>query len=150
MDHEPPPTMRRKVAPSSIDQSVRASCAMAQNPLLKSIGSLVVAMATSMSMMSGTVASRVARPRRMSRPQPISKTPSKGAVNPGQGMPILTKRPAPNAAGKMNFWSPSERNTAPTTSRTSMVAAGAFVTSTFVTLLDGFTMTPTCLIQVCK
>src|ERR1700678_839951 len=33
-------------------------------------------------------------------------------------MPIFTKRPVPKAAGKRNFWTPSERKTQPTRMRT--------------------------------
>ena len=43
-------------------QSVRASCAMAQNPCVCSIGILVVVIATTMSMRSGTAAHRVNNP----------------------------------------------------------------------------------------
>jgi hypothetical protein len=55
-------------------------------------------------------------------PQPISTTPTKGAENSGQGIPIVVKRPTPKSAGKRNFWIPSVRNTVPTIKRIRMVA----------------------------
>jgi hypothetical protein len=64
-------------------------------------------------------ASEINRPRRRRVPQAISTTPTKGAENCGQGIPIFAKRPVPKAAGKRNFWMPSERKTQPTRMRTS-------------------------------
>src|SRR5215216_4028930 len=60
----------------------------------------VVEMATSMSIMSGTAARRVSNPRRMSVPQTISNTPTKGAISSGDGIPILMKRPHPSLPGR--------------------------------------------------
>jgi hypothetical protein len=77
----------RKSAPSSIDQSVRASWAMAQNPLLTSIGRFVVEIATRMMASSGIAASRVSRPRRTRAPHTISKVPTNGPRNAGAGSP---------------------------------------------------------------
>ena len=48
IDQGPDPTKTRKSAPSHMHQSVRASCAMAQNPCAESIGSFVVQIATLM------------------------------------------------------------------------------------------------------
>jgi hypothetical protein len=110
---------------------VRASCAIAQNPLLRRIGIFVVEMATSMSMIKGTAASRVSRPARTSAPQAISTTPTNGAITSGEGMPILVKRPTPRSPGNRNFWMPSERKTAPTARRIRITTAGALVASSF-------------------
>jgi hypothetical protein len=56
------PAIRRNSEPSDIDQSVRDSCAMYQNPCAASVGHLVVMIATAMMTSSGTAASRVRSP----------------------------------------------------------------------------------------
>src|ERR1039457_6690283 len=100
---------------------------MDQKPLLSHQGILVVAMATLMSMISGIAANRVSNPSRRSAPKTISTTPTKGAITPGAGMPMLVKRPTPRASGKRNFCMPSERKTPPTRKRTRMTAHGASI-----------------------
>src|SRR5262245_35826781 len=59
------------------------------------MGTFVVEMATSMSIIMVTAAKRVSRPRRKRTPQTISHTPTKGAMTCGTGIPILAKRPTP-------------------------------------------------------
>jgi SAM-dependent methyltransferase len=99
----PAPTMSRKIEPSSIDQSVRASWAIFQKPCSIRIGSFVVAIAVSMMATSGSTASRVNAPASTNTPQPISNVATSGAVTSGDGMPILANRPAPTSAGYRNF-----------------------------------------------
>jgi hypothetical protein len=113
------------MSPSSMEKSVRASRAAAQKPLSSSIGNFVVAMATEMSMRSGTSESRVRKPSKMNAPNPISTTPTKRAIVARSGIPIFAKRPAPKASGKRNFRIPSEKNTVPARTRIRIVAAGA-------------------------
>ena len=74
---------------SSIAKSTRASCAVAQNPDFDSLGTLVVAMATIMSLTSGIAARCVISPTISSVPQTISTTPTTRA-----GGPALTRTPA--------------------------------------------------------
>src|SRR3990172_4604106 len=113
-DHRPEPAKRRKSEPRSIDQSVRASCAIAQKPLSIRIGIFVVEIATSILIMRGMAARCVNSPRSTSNPQTISTTPTKGAIISGAGIPILMNRPTPSESEKRNFWMPSERKTHPT------------------------------------
>lgn len=110
--------------PISIDQSVRESCAIAQNPFSMSIGIFVVAMATSILMMRGMTASLVNIPMRTRQPQTISTTPTKGAIISGAGIPIFTNRPTPTESENRNFWIPSERKTHPTINRTRRYGMG--------------------------
>ncbi len=126
-DHGPAPTAARNNAPSSIEKSTRASCTIGQKPWCNSIGTLVVAIATEISMISGTAASRVSKPASTSMPNTISTTPTNGAMISGAGIPIFANRPTPSCVGKRNFWIPSERNTPPTISRTRMVLRGPLV-----------------------
>src|SRR5204862_2556404 len=87
-EYAPAPTNRRKIDPSSMAKSMRASCAMLQKPykgnLLrlnrqkpwpKRIGSFVETSATQISMISGIAANRVNRPKMISKPQTISTVP---------------------------------------------------------------------------
>ena len=59
--------------------------------------------ATEMSMRSRADASRVNSPASTRTPHAISTTPTNGALNCGNGMPIFTKRPTPSASGYRNF-----------------------------------------------
>jgi hypothetical protein len=85
MENGPEPAIKRNNKPSSMQKSVLASCMVAQNPALESIGILVVAIATEMSMRSGTEARLVSRPRISIVPHTISTTPTNGAKNWGRG-----------------------------------------------------------------
>jgi|GEM_PF-6274283 len=69
-----------------MQKSVGPSCIAAQNPCLKNIGTLVVAIATRISISNGRTANAVNRPRISGAPHPISTTPTNGAVNCGAGM----------------------------------------------------------------
>ena len=69
-----------------------------QKPLFKRTGSFVVAMATSMSMMSGMAARRVASPPRSKTPHDLDNA-DEGRRRVGAGMPIFTNRPTPSASG---------------------------------------------------
>src|SRR5437763_321508 len=91
--------------------------AAAQIPCACSIGIFVVMIATAMSIRSGTAAHRVNSPTMSSAPHVTSTTPTNGARNSGAGSPICTNRPTPSVAGNRDFWIPSARNTAPTSSR---------------------------------
>src|SRR2546425_334859 len=131
---DPPPTSNRKIKPSSMLTSVRASCIVPQNPFLANVTILVEYKATAISTRSGTVASRVTRPINSRVPHTISTTPTNGAITCGHGMPIFTKRPTPKESGNRNFWMPSDRNTQPTRTRISKIAFAtrfAQVTSVF-------------------
>jgi hypothetical protein len=83
-------------------KSVRASCAAAQKPLSNSMGILVVAMATEISIESGIAASRVREPAITKVPKTISTTPTNGPVNEGSGIPILAKRPTPRLSDEFD------------------------------------------------
>ena len=78
--------------PRSIAKSVRASWAIAQKPLFTRIGILVGAMATSMSMMSGTAARRVSRPDE-EEPADDLDHPDKGRHHRGRGDADLDEPP---------------------------------------------------------
>jgi hypothetical protein len=134
-DHRPPPVINKKTDPKSIDQSVRASWAIFQNPSSNRIGIFVVAMAVNIITISGTTAKRVNNPVNTSAPQPISKHPTNGANNVGDGMPIFSNRPAPTSAGNKNFCIPSDIKTAPTIKRMTITAAVTPVVSSFDTLV---------------
>lgn len=71
---DPPPTSNRKIKPSNILTSVRASCRVLQNPFLANVTILAEYRATAISMSSGTVASRVRRPISSRAPHTISTT----------------------------------------------------------------------------
>jgi len=58
---------------------VRASWSVAQNPCLSNIGTLVVAIATAISISRSLEANEVNKPRMRRAPQTISTTPTKGA-----------------------------------------------------------------------
>jgi len=92
--------MMRKIRPSNMQKSVRASCIDAQTPDFESMGIFVVAMATIMSISSGIETSRVSNPTISDAPQASSTTPTNGPKNCGAGMPILANLPTPRAAGK--------------------------------------------------
>src|SRR5215470_8872240 len=113
-DKGPAPAIKRKIKPISMEKSVRASASIGQKPLFKKIGTLVVAMATLMSMIKRKDAGRVKRPRSNSRPQTVSTVPTNGAVRTGTGMPMRANRPDPHCSANKNFLTPSRKNTAPT------------------------------------
>src|SRR5580658_2722439 len=123
-DKEPPPTSTRKRRASSMLTSVRASCKVPQNPFLANATILVEYKATTISMRSGTVASRVRKPINNRVPHTISTTPTNGAMMCGNGIPIFTKRPTPKESGNKNFWMPSDRKTHPTRIRINKTALG--------------------------
>ena len=87
--------------------SERISCRTAQIPICGGDGGggsgsvprksrgLVESIATTISMMNGTVMSRVPRPSISNRPPTISSPPTKVAVKSGNGIPSLVKRPTP-------------------------------------------------------
>ena len=101
-----------------MQKSVRPSCIAAQKPCLSSNGALVVVIATRITISKGQTAKSVKKPRINKVPHTISVAPTNGATKCGAGMPIFSKRPAPSAAGKRNFWMPSERKIQPTRKRT--------------------------------
>lgn len=82
------PSSAIAMSPTNIQKSVRASCIAAQNPCLSSIGTLVVAIATTMSMNNGIVARIVKRPtirsvpRRARREREASECLPKGRPSP--------------------------------------------------------------------
>ena len=123
----PAPTIRRKSEQSIMDQSVRASWAIFQKPLSSKMGTFVVAMATSMSMIRGIAAGRVKQPDEDERAATDLDHADEGGHDLGAGIPIFANRPTPRASGKRNFWIPFERKTTPTTSRMRKQAAGARV-----------------------
>lgn len=86
------------------------------------MGILVVRMAVIMMTKSGMTANLIPSPIRTKKPQEISKDPTKGAVNSGNGMPMLSNLPEPTVSGKRNFWIPSEMKMAPTEHRINMIA----------------------------
>ena len=100
-----------------IAKSVRYSCAIDRKPLSMRIGYFVVTKATAIMISNGMEASRVKNPAKIKAPQMISNAPVNEAQNSGCSKPIFAKRPAPTAPGVINFCSPSERKTKPTTSR---------------------------------
>lgn len=102
-------------------QSVLLLCIISQIPWVARISTFVVNIAVIIMIISGTLARRVIRPNNTSAPQTISEVPTKNPRNSGEGNPIFSKRPAPRMAGNRNFCIPSERNTAPTIMRMSMV-----------------------------
>jgi hypothetical protein len=71
------------------------------------------------------LANRATRPINSREPQTISTTPTNGAMTPGEGLPIFTKRPTPRESGNKNFCIPSERKTQPTRIRMSKIAFAA-------------------------
>ena len=89
-DQYPPPLIKRKVLPSNMDQSVLLPCIISQKPLSAKTSVLVVAMATSMMMISGILARRVSKPSKISVPQRISTVPTKPPKNSGDGKPIFS------------------------------------------------------------
>jgi hypothetical protein len=84
-EHEPAPAMIRKMRDMSMEKSVRASLIMNQNPWpgLDNSGILVVAIAVQMMINNGIEAMRTVNPIRTSKPQIISKVPTKCAVKYG-------------------------------------------------------------------
>src|SRR3979490_675957 len=94
--------MSRKTLPHSIAISRRPSWKKSHNPPSlgysgawpHNSGTLVIVSAPIMSTIIGIVANLVSSPTRISRPQPISKAPSRYARNSPAGMPDLMKRPA--------------------------------------------------------
>lgn len=115
-DHFPPPVIERKRLPSHIAKSVRISWAILQKPYVfnsrktkgpklspKAMGIFVTIMATVMFTSIAIAAPRVKNPIMMHSPQAISKTPTNVAKKSGEGNPMLSKRPMPRVAGKINF-----------------------------------------------
>ena len=113
--------------------SERISCSTAQPPAIGGAGGagsgevpryseiFVESIATIISMMNGTLMSRVARPLISRRPPPISSTAIAGASTSGIGMPSFVKRPTPWFA-YANFSRPSQKKTPPAISRKASVA----------------------------
>ncbi len=81
--------------PNNMAQSVRLPCIISQKPSLTKTAAFVVAMATSIIMSNGIAASRVSNPARTNTAQMISKLPTNGPKNSGEGNPIFAKRPDP-------------------------------------------------------
>src|SRR5690606_18710406 len=61
-DQRPPPFINKKILPNSMAQSVLAACAISQKPLPARISIFVVARATTIMIISGTVAILVSNP----------------------------------------------------------------------------------------
>jgi hypothetical protein len=101
-----------------MQKSVRPSCIAAQKPCLSSNGALVVDLRRLAFAYRYSGCDHVKRPRIKKVPHTISVAPTNGPMNCGAGIPIFSKRPAPSAAGKRNFWMPSERKIQPTRKRT--------------------------------
>jgi len=74
-------------------------------------------MATLILIVSGIAANLVNSPITIKKPKTISTTPTKGAKNPGAGIPIFINLPTPRASGYKNFCIPSVKKTKPTISR---------------------------------
>jgi len=91
----PPPTSERKIKPSSILTSVRASCSVPQKPFLANKRILVEYKATAISMRSGRVASRVRNPSKSRVPHTISTIPTKGGHDLWPGNTNLYKSSDP-------------------------------------------------------
>src|ERR1019366_3579151 len=87
---------------------------------------LVVAIATIITINSGTAAALVQSPNNTRRPHAISKVPTKCAVKYGCAKPILVKRTTP-MLGSMYLRMPCVEKMSPTATRMSRIVAGPCV-----------------------
>src|SRR5690606_34144856 len=120
-DQRPAPFINKKILPNSMAQSVLAACAISQKPFSARISIFVLVRATTIMIISGTVAILVSNPSRINKPQRISSPPTRFPRNSGSGKPIFSNLPAPRTSGKRNFCRPSDRKTAPIIRRISRV-----------------------------
>jgi hypothetical protein len=77
MESLPEPTIRRKIDPRIIAQSVLAACAISQNPSLSRIGIFVELIAVIIIIINGNAAYLVNKPIKINTPQTISKEATK-------------------------------------------------------------------------
>jgi hypothetical protein len=123
--YRPAPTMSKNKSPKNIHKSTRASCTAAQRPWSSSIGILVAAIATEMSIRRGIVESRVNRPTMTRVENDLDDADERARRRPWIWYSNFYETPHAETSGNKNFWIPSDRKTQPTARRMRVVAFGA-------------------------
>src|SRR5690606_42044644 len=75
-DQRPAPFINKKILPNSMAQSVLAACAISQKPFSARISILVLARATTLMIITGTVPILVSNPSKINRSQTLSGRPT--------------------------------------------------------------------------